>query len=385
MPVNQFTQELLLLFPFKAAHVFFDNQEVKITVMVKTSFAENQLSGKPSGKMTRCAVVNVSSVRSGKNAKLTSFISPMLATIHNQPFDDSTWVFEVKWDGYRAIAEVGKTVRLYSRNGLSFMEMYPKVTEAVKGIKTTAVLDGEIVVYNKNGKPDFQQLQRYADNQRQQIVYYIFDCLELNGKSVAHLSLLDRKALLHQLIPENHPILKISEHIAGEGKDFFDHVVKLGLEGMIAKKADSRYFPGKRSKEWLKIKNINTQEAIIAGYTQPRGSRECFGALILGIQDHGKLKYIGHTGTGFDQKTLKGLFEKFKSIERKQSPFSEKIPVKSNVTWLDPSLVCMVKYTELTADGILRHPVFMGLRLDKSAREANTIDKPIKIKKKQNQ
>jgi bifunctional non-homologous end joining protein LigD len=314
----------------------------------------------------------VRSVRSG-NARLSRFISPMLATIHDEPFDDAEWIFEIKWDGYRAVAEVGKQVRFYSRNGLSFDRLYPKVTNELGKIKTPAILDGEVVVINEKGKPDFQKLQQYDMHPNLTIVYYTFDCMAVNGKSILNLPLIERKEILKALLPKSK-IIQYSDHIVEKGIDCFHYAVKLDVEGIIAKRANSFYTPGKRSRDWLKIKNHNTQEAIIAGYTAPRGSRSYFGALILGIMQKGKLQYIGHTGTGFTQESLKSIHEKLQPLKRATSPFDKKISMNSPVTWVEPKLVCNIKFTEMTADHILRHPVFQGLRIDKNANEANTID-----------
>jgi len=331
------------------------------------------------------AIVTGRSVRSGRNEKLKDYIKPMLAQIHEDPFDDSDWIFEIKWDGYRAVAEVGHgKVRLYSRNGLSFLRLYPVVAEALEKIADDAVLDGEIVVLNEKGKADFQKLQQYDHNRALRIQYYVFDCLAYQGKSVTHLPLIERKQIAKKVIGSGK-VVKYSDHVQETGLAFFDKITEMDLEGMIAKRASSIYIPGKRSRDWLKIKNHNTQEAVIAGYTAPRGSREYFGALILGIYRGNRLRYIGHTGTGFSSAILKDLYEVIHPLERSDSPFDEKVSVNSPVTWVEPKLVCNIKYTELTEEGILRHPVFLGLRIDKSAKEANTMDAAIKSTAKQDQ
>jgi bifunctional non-homologous end joining protein LigD len=167
------------------------------------------------------------------------------------------------------------------------------------------------------------------------------------------------------------------------GLNFFRKVSEMDLEGMIAKRSASLYVPGKRTSDWLKIKNHNTQEAVIAGYTAPKGSREYFGALILGIYDNNKLRYIGHTGTGFTSAILKKVYETIHPLERSSSPFDKKVSVNAPVTWVEPKVVCNIKYTEVTEEGILRHPVFMGLRIDKSAKEADKIDVTVKSAAKQ--
>src|SRR5690606_2531708 len=203
------------------------------------------------------------SVRS-EHDKLTNFVRPMLASIHEEPFDGSDWIFEVKWDGYRAVAETGNEVRLYSRNGLSFLRLYPAIAEELKKIQEEAVLDGEIVVLNKQNKPDFQKLQQYDHNPSLAILYYVFDCISYRGKSVAHLPLLERKEIVRRLMVDSK-IVRYSDHVQEHGIEFFSKVVEMDIEGMIAKRASSPYQPGKRSRDWLKIKNHNTQEAVIAG------------------------------------------------------------------------------------------------------------------------
>jgi bifunctional non-homologous end joining protein LigD len=337
---------------------------------LKTKSDRNQL-------IQNAALTRFRSVRSGGSEKLSRFIKPMLASIDEKPFNDPDWIFEIKWDGYRAISEIrSNDILLYSRNGLSFRHLYPAVYNELKKIKDDVVLDGEIVVLNKNNKPDFQKLQQYGDNHALPIKYYVFDCLSYKGKSLSNMPLIERKKIVQQLLPKSE-IIQYADHVETNGKDFFEKVTAMDLEGMIAKRASSLYVQGKRTRDWLKIKNHNTQEAIIAGYTAPRNSRPYFGALVLGIMNKGKLTYIGHTGTGFTQEILQKVFQQLQPLRRASSPFDKKIPVNSAVTWVEPQLVCNVKFTEITEEGILRHPVFMGLRIDKSAKEASSLDKPV--------
>lgn len=324
--------------------------------------------------LTRAGSRRQRSVRSRGKEKLSDYIKPMLAQIHEQPFDSDEWIFEIKWDGYRAVAEVSHgEVRLYSRNGLSFLGLYPAVADALRKIMEDVVFDGEIVVLNEKGKPDFQKLQQYDHNPALTIQYYVFDCLSHNGKSTMSLPLIERKRIAQKIIGHNK-VIKYSDHIECDGTAFFRKVTEMDLEGMIAKRAASLYFPAKRTSDWLKIKNHNTQEAVIAGYTAPKGSRKYFGALILGIYDKNKLRYIGHTGTGFTAGILREVYDTIHPLKRNSSPFDKKVPVNSAVTWVEPRIVCNIKFTEVTEEGILRHPVFMGLRIDKSAKEADKID-----------
>jgi bifunctional non-homologous end joining protein LigD len=293
----------------------------------------------------------------------------MLAKEADAPFDDPEWLFEIKWDGYRAIAEKrGNNILLYSRNGLSFRETYPVVVDQLNKIPEDVIIDGEIVVLNDKGSPDFQLLQHYSENQHRPIQYYAFDLLELNGKSTTELPLQDRKELLQKLLPES-PVIKYSDHIVAEGKAFFQVSKEKDLEGIIAKKTKSKYFPGQRTSEWLKIKHHKTAEAIIAGYTAPAGSRKYLGALILAAKEGGKFVYTGHTGTGFNQKSLQEMHSLLQPLVQQKSPFDTKIKTNSPVTWVKPVLVCEIKYSEITKDGKYRHPVFLHLRNDKNSNE----------------
>jgi len=308
-------------------------------------------------------------VRIEGSKKLSSFIEPMKAQLSDLPaFDNEGWIFEIKWDGYRAIAEVGKSPKLYSRNGLTFDRAYPKVFEALSRIKKDAVLDGEIVVFDEKGRPNFQKLQNYKSNDSYVIQYYVFDCIRAEGKDLTDLEVLERKKILKKILPKSDVII-YCDHVDGEGKALFREMKKMGLEGMIAKRKDSKYYIGKRSPDWLKIKNIQTQEAIIVGFSEPKGSRSYFGSLLLAVKKGRKLVHIGNVGTGFTDKSLKELHAKLKPLIRKTSPLNVPIKETSDITWVDPVLVCNIKYTEMTDDGSVRHPVFQGLRVDKSPSE----------------
>jgi bifunctional non-homologous end joining protein LigD len=300
--------------------------------------------------------------------KISHYIVPMLATAVDKAFSDTEWLFELKLDGYRAIAELRKKeLLLYSRNGLSLKERYPLVAEALKKLKTEAVLDGEIVLFNEDNKPDFQKLQNYGNNKEFPLVYYVFDILYMEGKNLMDLELIERKKILKGIIKKS-PVIKYSDHIEDNGKDFFKVIIADDLEGMIAKKKDSLYKPGVRTREWLKIKFHKSQEAIIAGFTEPKGSRQHFGSLLLAQYRHQKLCYIGNAGTGFTDKALKELMQKMKPLITDKSPFEKNIKINSPVTWLKPELVCEISYSEITKDGILRHPVYKGLRPEKTSR-----------------
>jgi bifunctional non-homologous end joining protein LigD len=303
--------------------------------------------------------------------KVEDYIPAMLAKETDTPFSDEEWIYEIKWDGYRAIAEVNKgKVKLYSRHGNSFLSTYREVVEALSELKINAVLDGEIVVLNEEGKPDFQKLQQFEQNRDFPIKYYVFDLLELNGKKLYSTPLIERKALLADLI-KNNPVINYSDHVEEHGEDFFELIKERNMEGIMAKKRSSGYHPGKRSADWLKIKHHKSEEAIIAGFTEPRGGRQYFGALILGSYVNNKFTYIGHTGSGFDASLLKDLYAKLKPIITDKSPFTDKVKTNMPVTWVEPKYVCEVKYSEWTSDGKLRHPIFLRLRDDKAPDELN--------------
>lgn len=290
----------------------------------------------------------------------------MLATLSDDPaFDDPNWIFEIKWDGYRAVAELnGDQTRFYSRNGLTYVNAYTKVYEALKKIKTQAVIDGEVVVFDYQGKPSFAALQNYINRQNLAIQFQAFDCLEVMGTDITKKTLLERKAILQELLPESD-IIKYCDHFAGEGKLLYEHAVKVGLEGIIAKRASSKYFIGKRTKDWLKIKNVNTDDFVIVGYTDPQASRKYFGSLIIARIDKGKLIHAGEVGTGFTDRLLKELYEKLTPIARKKSPMSTPIKETKEMHWVEPHFIAQVKFTEITEDGHVRHPSFLGLRTDK--------------------
>lgn len=313
----------------------------------------------------------VASIRHGRAKKLTKYIKPMLATLEKTPFDDKDWIFEVKWDGYRAVAETGTDEpKFYSRNGIDFKDRFPVVYQALQKIKHKAVLDGEVVLLNEKNLPDFQKLQHYENHLNYPLIYYVFDLLSLDGKDLKELPLTDRKALLKKLLSRQKTV-RYCDHIKGEGIAFLATAREQGLEGIIAKKADSAYTTAVRSKEWLKLKNVQSTEVVIAGYTAPKGGRHHFGSLILANKKGRGWQYRGHVGTGFSDELLGELKKKMKPLETDESPFKEKVPVNGAVTWLKPKLVADVAYGEITRDHIFRHPVFLRLRDDKKVSAIN--------------
>jgi bifunctional non-homologous end joining protein LigD len=296
-------------------------------------------------------------------------IKPMFARLIDKPFDADEWIFEIKWDGYRALANINKgKVILYSRNGIEFNK-YDSVITELQQLPFEAVFDGEVVALDQEGIPRFQNLQNFDSDTSTPLQYYIFDIIYYDGYDLKKVPLVKRKELLQQLIPDSD-ILKYSDHIAGSGIDFFHEIQKQHLEGIIGKKADSSYGINKRTGEWVKIKTSRRQEAIICGYTEPRGSRKYFGSLVLGIYDDAeKLQWIGSSGGGFDEASLEDIYNKLQKIRKNESPFDCKIPQTSKVHWVQPKLVCEVSFSEWTNEGSMRHPVFQGLREDKKPKE----------------
>jgi bifunctional non-homologous end joining protein LigD len=301
----------------------------------------------------------------GQAASLPHDVKPMLATLIEKPFDDPDWIFEIKQDGYRAIAEVqGGAVQLYSRNNLSFNRNFAEVVHSLASLPGEAVLDGELVALDEKGRSYFQLLQNHLRSGGGNISYFVFDLLYLNGKDLRALPLTARKELLRSYLPEL-PDIRFNDHIAEYGRDFFELARQNNLEGMMAKRADSPYQTGRRSKDWLKIKIRLQQEAIICGYTDPRGSRKLFGSLVLGAFEGKKLVHIGFSRGGFDDRLLKEIHGRLQQLVQPDSPFSLQVKADMHITWVRPELVCEVSFSEWTDEKLLRQPIFLGLREDK--------------------
>jgi len=295
--------------------------------------------------------------------------APMLATLVEGPFDREGWSFEVKWDGYRSLAEIKRgKVRLVSRNGKTQNARFPTVVAALKGFQVNALFDGEIVAVDGKGRPDFQALQNSMRSGGGRIIYYVFDVLYAAGYDVRALPLRRRRAILANLLPVSATV-RLSEPIEKSGRAYFRAAQKMGLEGIMAKDLTSPYRSGERSREWLKIKTERRQEAVICGFTRPRASRGYFGSLILGAYKEGELVWIGHVGTGFSEQSLSDIHKKLTPLVTEKSPFAEEPRTNTPATWVEPRLVCEVKFSEWTSDRLMRQPVFLGLRQDKSPRE----------------
>jgi bifunctional non-homologous end joining protein LigD len=353
------------------------------------------------GSRKKLSKKNISSLNRDINDEISTSvdlfqkIKPMLAHPFEKAFDDKEWVFEVKWDGVRAILfKNNREIRIQSRNGNDITRRYPEVVSAAKlslGSCKSAILDGEIVVLNENGVPDFHTHQHRMHVQSLHEImalsveypstYYVFDILYKEDQNAKGLGYLERRDLLSSTLKTNDTI-KISEFIEEKGTQILASSKELKLEGIVAKHKGSVYREGIRSKDWLKIKNTKTQDCVIIGYTEGLGSRvNHFGSLVLAVHSakEKKLKFVGHAGTGFNDQTLGEMYAKLKELETKSRPVDVVPYLNRATTWLKPILVAEVKFDEWTPDGILRAPVFMRLRDDKRPEECVIeADKPIK-------
>jgi bifunctional non-homologous end joining protein LigD len=304
--------------------------------------------------------------------------TPMLATLVDEPFDDAEWLFEIKWDGYRAICTVDHDGRmtLTSRNGLDFLKKFPEM-EALASAWVTLpiVVDGEIVSLDSEGRSSFQRLQESLSSLRAggrpkkagALTYVAFDILYADGRDLRKTPLEERKAILERSIADPDLVL-YSKHVIGKGCALFGQAQRKHLEGIIGKRRDSLY-QERRTRDWVKIKAQLEQECVIGGFTEPRGSRTGFGSLLLGLYDRGKLYYVGHAGTGFNTKLLTTLTRDLKKIERKASPFANKVEANTRPHWVEPKMVAEIRFTEWTRDGYMRQPAFIELRVDKDPKE----------------
>lgn len=301
-----------------------------------------------------------------KRTKMPDFIPPMLATLVQKPFSGEDWLFEIKWDGYRALAFIDHgEVQLKSRSNHSWNQRFSSVVADLEKLKGQAIFDGELVVVDAEGKPSFQLMQNYQKDGVGDLCYYVFDLLFKDGQDLRELPLIERKTLLKDYLDRlSLPHIRLSDHILKDGESFFKEIAKKNLEGIVGKKIDSTY-QSKRSQDWVKVKTHWRQEVVIGGFTAPRGSRQKFGALLVGVYENNELKYVGHIGGGFDASLLDEIYKKLKPLIQKKSPF--KSPPKANapVTWVKPLLVCEASFAEWTKENMMRQPIFHGLRVDK--------------------
>ncbi len=316
------------------------------------------------------------------------YVAPMKALLVNTPPPAEGWLFEIKWDGYRAIAVKRKgKVQLFSRRAREVTGEYPEIAEAVRAIPGESfVADGEIVVLDEHGHAAFQLLQNYKQKlrtgQAQLVAYYLFDLMNFEGRDLKGLPQGRRKELLEALLKGVPDPIRFSASFTGDPNLLLAEAKRKHIEGLIAKRADAEYEPDRRSGAWQKVKTANEQEFVIGGYTEPQGTRPYFGALLVGYYENGKLLFASKVGTGFDHATLKSLYETFQKFKTDQAPFAN-LPTRrpgkpgegitqaemKRCTWLKPKLVGEVRFSEWTRDGGLRQPVFLGLRDDKKPEE----------------
>jgi bifunctional non-homologous end joining protein LigD len=303
-----------------------------------------------------------------RTSTLPKRLQPMLATLTDAPFDDPGWVFEDKYDGFRMIAEIRRgKVALYSRNGKIIIHSYIEVAKALEGVENDAVIDGELVAIGKDGISHFQLLQN-ALRHEAKLLYCAFDLMFENAVDLRKQPLLERKKRLKAILPRDR-LIAFSPHRKEHGMKFFAEAERKGLEGLMAKRADSAYASGGRTADWLKIKTAKRQEVVIAGFTAPRRTRPFFGSLVLAVREDDTWRYIGHVGTGFSHKVLEDLHAKLVKPTTPKSPFPAKVKDEAATTWVKPSLVAEVKFAEWTSKGELRQPVYLGLRSDKRAKD----------------
>lgn len=311
-----------------------------------------------------------------KQQNMPAWLTPMKAKLTHDHFSDPNWVYERKLDGERVVAYVtqdGK-VRLCSRNKKCLNESYPELEQALlDNCPPGTIVDGEVVALNQDGISDFQLLQsRMKVSNRDQarasgvkVYFYLFDCLYIGGYNITNCTLRGRKKLLKEALQWTDP-LRFTAHKNEDGISYYHEACEKGWEGLIAKRANARYAHS-RSSDWLKFKCLMQQEFVICGFTQPKGERIGFGALLLGFYRNKKLIYAGNVGTGFDEDTLQRLGDQLQSLSRETSPFDNNSPTGNDITFVTPKRVCEVAFSEWTQNDNLRHPRFQGLRRDKKA------------------
>jgi bifunctional non-homologous end joining protein LigD len=341
-------------------------------------------SGSRSGRSTVSQSDHLGDLTDLPKAK-PGFIEQMKPKLVEHPPTTGDWVYELKFDGIRALAiKNRRVVQLISRNQKKLNDRFPEVARAAADFEPDeCVIDGEVVAMDKEGRSSFQLLQRSElDGKDAPLAFYVFDLLQLNGRSLIGLPLTLRKELLTGLVPPSGDIIRFSGALGTEAETLLREIKRRGLEGLIGKQRDSVYEPGRRSGAWIKLKCVNEQEFVIGGYTPPAGARKHFGALLVGYYDKGRLLSAGKVGTGFDSKMLSTLHKQMRAEERSTCPFAD-LPSKQNgewvqgitpgemrkYTWVNPKFVCEVKFAEWTRDRKLRQPVFLGLREDKNPRD----------------
>lgn len=296
-------------------------------------------------------------------------VRPMLATLVKEISDKKGWIYEIKLDGHRALAEISESgINLSSRTGQKMNESYQEIIDALGAMRHEMIIDGEIVILDREGKARFETLQAYSRTHEGTLVYYIFDILYLDGRDIRNLPLIQRKEILKKVITSSS-ILKLNDYVEKNGTAFLKTARQKGVEGIIAKDGRSPYRTGRRTSEWQKIKIRMQQEAIVAGFTDPKGSRKKIGALVLGVYENENLVYIGHAGGGFDKKSLKEMRQRLNVLVVDEVPFKNPPKTNAPVHWVRPETVVEVQFTEWTKNGNMRLPIFIGVRDDKNPKE----------------
>lgn len=342
----------------------------------KSSVEKDAEVGDASAKLDSAKIL-----KSAPKGAMPKAIKPMLATLVDEPFDNEEWQYEVKWDGYRALASLNKgKVELLSRNNKSFNDRFYPIYKLLQNWSINAVIDGELLVLNEKGISNFGTLQNWRSEADGELVFYVFDILWYEGKNLTGLTLVERQAILNEVLPTDDDRIRISKVFDTSGIDFFDAAGRIGLEGIMAKRKSSTYLVNKRSKDWLKIKVSKRQEVIIAGFTRNEDTSKLFSSLILAVWENEQLTYVGKVGTGFSDADQKKMMAQFEPYIVNKSPFTvapdvnklsrfQHKQLNAKATWMKPELVCEVAFTEVTDDGVFRHPSFQGMRNDKDAKE----------------
>jgi bifunctional non-homologous end joining protein LigD len=305
------------------------------------------------------------------STSLPQFLEPMQASSTNKPFDSPDWIFETKMDGFRAIAVIDSAgkARILSRHRLPLEPKFPMVLEALSHLQLrSTILDGEVVALDSQGVPRFQLLQQWQKHPTAPVVYYLFDVLWSNGRDLTGKTVLQRRDRLEQIITPVSGI-QVGGYVETRGKDLFALAKEKGLEGIIAKRKASIYRPGKRSPNWLKIKSRPQQEFVVCGFTEGKGSRKYFGALLLAAYRNGTLRYFGHSGTRFSEKGMRETIDRLKPLFTDQPPVENPFGIPERIQWVQPKLVCEVAFAEWTEDEQLRQTTFLGWREDKNAKD----------------
>ena len=345
-------------------------------------------SGRSPGPRRRSLLLDPADMSGARQGPLPRLVTPMLPSVAERPFSHPNWLFEPKLDGYRVIATVEDgQVRLSSRRGLDCSSEFPWLVDALRRQPyRDAIFDGEIVALDDQGRPSFQALQNRASEPKPFMLYYAFDLLYRAGYDLRGAALAERKELLGtSLLPTDR--VRIVDTFAADGQTLYEAARSAGMEGIVGKRRDSRYESGKRTDAWMKIKATQSDEFVVGGYTVGAGARaSTFGSLVVGYYRPGasRLTYVGHAGSGFDDRTLQAVHERLQALRTDESPFDGEVPrvgmwrrpgkAEGPITWVKPDLVAQVKYAERTSDGILRAPVFLGLREDRAARDVSVIE-----------